>query len=238
MARRRRSYKRRRHLRRRSRRAPRSTRRIARRALRVARFAAKTELKYNQAEYPGFYPGRAILDSKFEPMGTISRGTDDFGQRIGDQIFAKVLHIIGSITLPDQINITLSNVTNRQNFVRLWVACIPTPQTFSTASKEDQLKKIFDLQDIDWLAPFSLKSWDQRVNTRLLYSKVFKINTYQPQVKFHVKVPLRFLVQYNTDGQIIHNDVYYGFISDRSTGLAGGTYAYVHHFNRITYTDS
>lgn len=149
-----------------------------------------------------------------------------------------MLHILGTITLPDQLGITLNNVTNRQNFVRLWVAVIPQPATYSNDSKRDQVVKIFDLNDQQWLAPFSLKNWDNRVNSRLLYSKVYKINTYQPQVKFHVKVRLRFPVQFDNDGQVIHNQIYYGFISDNTTGIAGGTYAFVHHFNRITYTDS
>lgn len=234
----RRYSKRRRSFRRRTRRKVRSVRRIARRALRVAKFAAKTELKYNQSEIAGFYPGRQILDHYFEPFANISRGVNDFAERVGDQIYAKRLHIAGSITLPDQIGITLNNVTNRQNFVRLWVAVIPQPAVYNAASKAQQVTKIFDLNDFQWLAPFSLKNWDDRVNSRLLYSKVYKINTYQPQVKFHVKVRLHLPIQYNTDGQIIHNQVYYGFMSDNTTGLAGGTYAYVHHFSRVTYSDA
>ena len=120
------------------------------------------------------YPGRQITDSVAPLLLNIQKGERDH-ERIGDQIRLKSIHIRATISLPDQLGITLANVTNRQNVVRFWVAIIKNPGVIAT-----QLQRMFDNNDITWAAPFGWKRWDYRFETRLLCDKRIVVDTYHP----------------------------------------------------------
>lgn len=231
----RRSYKRKRPMMRRRTTSRRAPSRVARKALRIATTLNKTrELKFKDNTLAGAYPGRQITDMYFEPFSNVNipRNDTDNG-RVGDNLYAKSLIIQGSITLPDQLGTVLTSVTNRQNFIRLWVAMWPSPAITIT-----DVQNLFTNNNSQWVAPFSQKSWQYRFRSRLLYSKVYKINTFSPQVHFYVKLRLNKLVQYDASGNILYNQILYGFISDNTTGIVGGTYAKVEHVQRATWTDS
>lgn len=209
------------------------TRRIANKALRMATVLNKTkELKHLDEINAGFYPGRNISDHYRQIASGVTQGLQDT-ERVGDSIYMKTFEIKGSISLPDQMGITLANVTNRQNFIRFWVAVWPNPSVLLT-----DIQNLFTAYNTTWIAPFGFKEWDERFRARLIYSKLFKINTYSPQVAFDIKIKLNMLTQYDGTGNIRYNNVMYGFISDNTTGVIGGTYAYIHYTTRVTWTDS
>lgn len=212
----------------------RQTRRIARTALRVARRANKREPKFYEEAFNGFYPGRNATDSAFDLTPNIVQGTTAL-ERVGDSVILKYLTVTATITLPDQLGVVLTNVTNRQNFIRFWVAVIPDPDS---AGINSDISDIFAQNNFQWLAPLGLKRWDTRFDSRLIYNRVFKINTFSPQIYFRKKIKLNFSTQWQIGGIApYHNRLVYGFQSDNTTGVLGGTYAYVHHIARLTYID-
>lgn len=210
-----------------------STARIARKALAMTTTLTKSrELKHYDVNPAGFYPGQNLTDAAFYPLLNISQGTTD-RTRVGDSIFARTLHLCGSITLPDQLNVVLPSIHNRQNFIRIWVAVWPAPAVLTT-----DLQNLFAYNNTSWVASLSFKAWDDRFRASILFNKIYAIHTYKPIINFDIKVKLRKLCQYDNSGVVRYNQIVYGFQSENTTGIVGGTFAYVNHMARITFNDS
>lgn len=207
---------------------------IARRALSLAKRAFSTrEIKmYETNGTVGIFPGTNILDVFYAPFENIARGTQD-NQRIGDQVMGKTLEIRGALRTYEA-NGTLSNL--RANTITFW--CAVFRQADIVASAND-LTRLFQNNGAADRTVYALKNWDHRFNSKIIMRKTYVVdNTNRTFVPFHYRIKVPYRIQWDQTSTFInHNRIYYGWISNSTTGVVGGTYAMVDHQWRITYTD-
>lgn len=209
---------------------------IARKALRIAKSANYKELKHLTAQVRNEFPGRQITDVFHSPMQTLGQGFSDQGNRIGDSVMVKSLHLKGTIQLYNirdyPWNSTAGNLYNYWQVVRLWVAVFPNP---STPPNLDLLQ-LFDYNDQDFTSVLGPKIWDNRFRSRLLYNKLYVVHANKPITLFDIKLKINLPVQWDqSTGFITKNRIVYGFQSDLTTS---GTQSRIDHVFQFTYTDS
>lgn len=224
---------RRRHSRRRT---PRKTNRIARKALRIARrLASNIEVKHLDNSYNEVLIGKAAANVNYDPLHQITLGTNDVGQRIGDRITVSTFY--HKFTLHIANNGNIGEVPPQWTTVRYYVALIPRPSTPATPVTD--LTNFFTHDDVDRLAPLGWKNWDKKNTFRILYSKVYTIDTFHPSKTYYHRIKVNKKVQYNDNTNNVNKwDLVFGFIGSWAQTLTGISNVRVDHTYRLTYTDT
>lgn len=218
------------------RRTPRKTSRIARKALRIARrLASNIEVKHIDNTHNNVLIGKNIVDTRYEPFQMITVGANDNAQRIGDRISANTLY--HKFTFHISNNGTVGENPPQWTTVRYYVAMIPRPTDPSDAGVD--LIRFFENNNVDRVAPLGWKQWDYKNTFRLLYSKVYTIDTFHPTKTFYHRIPLKKKVQYveNTNN-VLKWMLVFGFIGSWAATEVGISNCRVSHTYRVTYTDT
>lgn len=218
------------------RRTPRKTSGIARKALRIARrLASNIETKHINNSYNEILLGKNIIDTYYHPFSEITIGLNDAHQRIGDRISANTFY--HKFTLHIVNNGNVGETVPQWTTVRYWVAMIPRPT--DPADPGVDIIRFFENNNVDRLAPLGWKDWDFKHTFKLLYSKVYTIDTFHPTKTFYHRIPIKKKVQYVENSNNVANwQLVFGFIGSWSKTEVGISNCRVDHTYRLTYTDT
>lgn len=219
-----------------SRRTPRKTRVVARKALRLARRLARNiETKFHQTSDDALLVGKNIIDTLRYPLHEITLGTRDESQRIGDSI--SVRNFFHKFTLYLVNNGAVGDYPPQWTTVRYYVALIP--RTTDPSDPGIDVVKFFENNNTDRLAPLGWKQWDRRHLFRLLYSKVYTLDTFHPSKTYYHRIKINKRIQYDANtNNILKWDLVYGFVGSWAETTVGISNVRVSQVARMTYQDS
>lgn len=147
---------------------------INRLARKVARLAP--ELKYYDASF-GLTPD--YTTGTVSALNNMAQGTSDI-QRIGDTISNSAIQLRGYVT---------KTVNLAEQTVNIMVVHVP---------KTDDVPSLGDIQQIvtSAQAPFSHPNWDLKSNFRVVWRRIFVLDTYHPTKQFQMYKKLKTKTQF------------------------------------------
>lgn len=174
-------------------------------------------------------------NSNILPLSTITQGTSDFGQRIGDQIRLKKFILRGMLT----------NAAGQPSVPIRCVVFFDKSNPDATVSTISRINQFFQSQpDNTAFAPFALYDWDNRSGFQVIYDKIVWVRstvstgstpsaaTSSRMFNLNLNLKNKLVQYFNNSQDIAKNQMYIVFYT-QTDGNATLSYTW-----RVTYTDA
>lgn len=190
----------------------------------------RPELKHNDAiNQTGTVNNSGLATTRIEVGPGLTQGTQDFGQRIGDEITMKNIFVNGFFQ---------ADAATTGNIYRITAFVVKQNPSGATAFNTIWPQYIAGSDNSVWM-PVHLKNWDNRHAFRTIFDKIYVSNQEAPTVTqkiipFRFNIPLKGMRMqfYNNSTTVSKNAIYIVFQS-MTDDLAD-----VFFNSRYTYTDA